>query len=100
MWRSEPQMPLASIATLALSRATSAGAGFSLTRTWPGAWNVTALIWRPSCRVGAVFEESGARLAAQASAEPERAERRGRAVALLAPLLVQRVEHHQHVVEA
>src|SRR3984957_14021197 len=100
MWRSEPQMPLASIATIASSRAASSGSGFSSTRTSPGARNVTALIRRPSCRVGVVFEESGAGLAAETAAEPERAERRGRSVALLAPLLVQRVENHQNVVEA
>src|ERR1700683_4504413 len=99
MCRSEPQMPLASIATIASSRATSSGSGFSSTRTSPGAWTVTALMFSPSCRVAAVVEESGAGLAAEPACQPELTERGRCAVALLASLFVQRVEHDQHVIE-
>src|SRR5215207_4011955 len=44
MWRSEPQIPLASTLTSASSAAPSSGSGFSSTRTWLGAWKVTARI--------------------------------------------------------
>src|SRR5689334_14301362 len=42
MWRSEPQIPLASTRTSASSAATSSGLGFSSIRTCSGAWKVTA----------------------------------------------------------
>src|SRR5688572_11108644 len=42
MWRSDPQIPLASTRTIASSGASSSGSGFSSTRTSPGAWKVTA----------------------------------------------------------
>src|SRR6266576_5849584 len=42
MWRSEPQMPVASTRTRASSAAPSSGSGFSSTRTCSGAWKVTA----------------------------------------------------------
>ena len=44
MWRSEPQIPLASTRTSASSAAPTSGSGFSSTRTSPGAWKVTARI--------------------------------------------------------
>src|ERR1700685_2842830 len=99
MWRSEPQIPLASIATIASSRAISSGSGFSSTRTSPGAWKVTALMLSPSCRVLGVFEEARARVAAEASGQPQLAKDGGGTVPLLTSLLVQGGEHHQHVVE-
>src|SRR5436190_2984272 len=42
MWRSEPQIPVASTRTTASSSATGVGSGRSSTRTSPGAWKVTA----------------------------------------------------------
>src|SRR5689334_4798985 len=44
MWRSEPQMPLASTRTIASSGASSSGSATSSIWTSPGAWKVTALI--------------------------------------------------------
>src|SRR5687767_10178428 len=46
MWRSEPQMPVASTRTIAELGPSSSGSGFSSTRTSPGAWKVTARIRR------------------------------------------------------
>src|SRR5256714_7907121 len=43
MWRSEPQIPVASTRTTASSEAVGWGSGRSSTRTSPGAWKVTAL---------------------------------------------------------
>src|SRR6266576_2472689 len=43
MWRSEPQIPVASTRTTASSGAVGSGSGRSSTRTSPGAWKVTAL---------------------------------------------------------
>src|SRR5262245_10969254 len=42
MWRSEPQIPLASTRTIASSGEVISGSGTSSTRTSPGAWKVTA----------------------------------------------------------
>src|SRR4249919_2639590 len=42
MWRSEPQIPVASTRTTASSAAAGSGSGRSSTRTSPGAWKVTA----------------------------------------------------------
>src|SRR6266516_8094506 len=51
MWRSEPQMPLASTRTIASSGASSSGSLTSSTCTSPGAWKVTALIARAYERI-------------------------------------------------
>ena len=92
-------MPLASIATIASSRAASSGSARSSMRTSPGAWNVTALIEHHHAGSESYSKNPAPVWRPRRPTEPERAERRGRAVALLAPLLVQRVEHAQHVVE-
>src|SRR3954447_15389534 len=42
MWRSEPQIPLASTRTSTSSGEPISGSAFSSTRTSPGAWKVTA----------------------------------------------------------
>src|SRR5262245_41497893 len=52
MWRSEPQIPLASTLTIASSASISSGSGTSSTRTSPGAWKVTARIARAYERIG------------------------------------------------
>src|SRR5215212_524570 len=44
MWRSEPQMPVASTLTTASSGVSGSGSGRSSSATRPGSWNVTARI--------------------------------------------------------
>src|SRR5690348_4699615 len=46
MWRSEPQMPLASTQTTTSSAAETSGSGFSSIRTCSGAWKVMARMRR------------------------------------------------------
>src|SRR6266511_1834032 len=51
MWRSEPQIPLASTRTIASSGASSSGSGTSSTWISPGAWKVTARMGRAYERI-------------------------------------------------
>src|SRR6185312_2661904 len=51
MWRSEPQIPLASTRTRASSGASSSGSPTSSIWTSPGAWKVTARIPRAYERI-------------------------------------------------
>src|SRR4051794_25433867 len=107
MCRSEPQIPLASIRTIASVRASSSGDGRSSTRTSPGAWNVTALIVFMMSRlptgrpVGSlvVGEEAGARVPAELPGPDPLQQGWRRAVALLAALVDEREQHGENVVE-
>src|SRR4051794_11990125 len=56
MWRSEPQIPVASTRTTASSEAMGSGSGRSSRRTSPGPWKVTARTARED-RVRAMAEE-------------------------------------------
>src|SRR5436190_17201136 len=77
MWRSEPQIPDASTRTTASSGASGSGSGRSSMATSPGPWNVTACT----------------------ASHPTSEQRRG-AIALLAPLLPQRVDRPKDAVES
>src|SRR5215207_4690668 len=59
MWRSEPQIPLASTRTSASSTAPISGSGLSTIRTSPGAWNVTARTGEPYRSGGLADRDAG-----------------------------------------
>src|SRR5947209_1074217 len=107
MCRSEPQIPLASIRTIASVRDSSSGDGRSSTRTSPGAWNVTALIvfmmsrlptGRPAGSL-VVGEEAGARVPAELPGPDPLQQGWGGAIALLSTLVDEREQHGEDVVE-
>src|SRR6476660_2074597 len=78
MWRSEPQIPVASTRTSASSAAAISGSGFSSTRTSSGAWKVTARMGaRTVSRPGRFSGEAGALLDLEAVGPVGRARRLG-----------------------